>query len=166
MAARGIIAGVIVLIVIAALVVAAMFGLGSLQQSSPASNAGPNITINATTGMLPAAATPSSTPAAAPVTPAPSGQQLAVAQGQTFTIRLSANPSTGYHWEPTFDPGALSLRSQMFVSNTTSGQLVGVGGTDLFTLQALRTGTTSVTFDYISPGGQTTQSTSYTVTVR
>ncbi|MGA9080000.1 MAG: hypothetical protein WB581_07195, partial [Halobacteriota archaeon] len=26
-----------------------------------------------------------------------------VMQGQNFTMQLQSNPSTGYHWEPTYD---------------------------------------------------------------
>ncbi|MGZ4906587.1 MAG: protease inhibitor I42 family protein [Halobacteriota archaeon] len=164
MVTSNVIVGIVALIIIVVLVIAAVFGFGLLRQPSmPAQNATANVTKTSTAT---ATAKPSGTPSAAPPTPTPSGQQIAVIQGQTFTIALSANPSTGYQWTPTFDAGALSLKSQTFVSNATSTRLVGVGGTDLFTFQALRAGTTSVTFDYVSPGGQTTQSVNHTVIVR
>lgn len=162
MVTNNVIIGIVALITIAVLIIVAVFGFGLLRQPPmPAPNATANVTKTST-----ATAKPSGIPSAAPPTPTPSGQQIAVAQGQTFTIALSANPSTGYHWTPTFDAGALSLESQTFVSNATPTRLVGVGGTDLFTFQALRAGTTSITFDYVSPGGQTTQSVNYTVLVR
>lgn len=166
MVARSVLASIVALMIVV-LIIAAVLGFGLLQPSSPTSNAISNATANTTkTSTATATATPSSTPTTAPPTPTPSGQQITVTQGQTFTIRLPANPSTGYQWKPTFDTNALSLRDQTFVSNATNTRLVGVGGTDLFTFQTLRAGTTSITFDYISPGGQTTQSTSYTVIVR
>ena len=162
MVTSNVVVGIVALIIIVVLIIAAVFGLGLLRQPSmPAPNATANVTKTST-----ATPKPSGIPSAAPPTPTPSGQQMAVAQGQTFTIQLSANPSTGYHWTPTFDTGALSLKSQTFVSNATPTRLVGVGGTELFTFQALRAGTTSITFDYVSPGGQTTQSVDYTVIVR
>lgn len=167
MVARSVIAGVAAVIIIVVLIIAVVLGFRLLQQpSSPASNVTSTSTVNATTSTATATAKPSSSPTTAPPTPTPLEQQIIVTQGQTFTIRLSANPSTGHQWESTFDAGALSLRSHTFVSNATSAPLVGVGGTDLFTFQALRAGTTSITFDYVGPGGQTTQSTSYTVIVR
>lgn len=161
MIARSVVAAVVAFVVVVVLVVAAVLGFGLLQQSlSPASNVTSNASVNAMTNTTTTTATPSRTP-----TPTPSGQQIAVTQGQTFTISLSANPSTGYQWRASFDTGTLSLQNETFVSNPTSTLLVGVGGTDLFTFQALRVGTTSVTFDYVSPGGQTTQSASYSVII-
>ncbi len=161
MVARNVVAGIIGVIIVIIVVVAAVLGFWLLQQpSAPLSNE----TSNATASTGTATVTPSA-PTALP-TPTPSGQQIIVTQDQTFTISLSANPSTGYEWKPTFNTSALSLRDQTFIRNPTSTLLVGVGGTDLFTFQALRVGTTSVTFDYVSPEGQTTQSTSYSVVIR
>jgi len=162
MVTSNVIVGIVALIIIVVLIIAAVFGFGLLRQPSTPP---PNVTTNVTKTST-ATAKPSGVPSAAPPTPTPSGQQIPVALGQTFTIPLSANPSTGYQWAPTFDAGALSLKSQTFVSNATTTRLVRVGGTDYFTFQALRAGTTSVTFDYVSPGGQTTQSVNYTVIVR
>jgi predicted secreted protein len=105
------------------------------------------------------------TPTATPI-PTPSGQQIVVGQGQQFPIALLANPSTGYHWQPTFDTGALALQGQTFASNATGTPLPGAGGTQVFTFQALRVGTTSITFDYVNSTGAVTDSTSYTVVVR
>ncbi len=162
MIARNVLAGIIGLIIVITVIAAAVLGFWLLQQpSAPPSNE----TSTVTAGTRTATVTPSTVPATLP-TLTPSGQQIVVTQGQTFTISLSANPSTGYEWKPTFDTATLSLRDHTFIRNPTSTLLVGVGGTDLFTFQALRVGATSVTFDYVSPEGQTTQSTSYSVVIR
>lgn len=101
---------------------------------------------------------------------APSGKQIVVVQGQQFSIELHSNPTTGYHWRPTFDAGALALKSQTFVSDfpiTQQASHIGAGGTNVFRFQALRAGTTTITFDYIRSFERAAlDETSYTVIVR
>jgi predicted secreted protein len=155
---------IIALIIIIIIVVAAALGLGLLNTPTSSSNASSNASTNVTeTTTTQPSVTPA--PTATPI-PTPSGQQIVVEQGQQFPIALFANPSTGFHWQPTFDTGALALQSQTFASNATSTPLPGAGGTEVFVFQALRAGTTSITFEYISPTGTVTQSTSYTIVVR
>lgn len=102
--------------------------------------------------------------------PAPSGKQIVVAQGQQFSIELHSNPTTGYHWRPTFDAGALALKSQTFASDfpiTQQASHIGAGGTDVFRFEALRAGTTTITFDYVRSFERgALDETSYTVIVR
>ncbi len=155
---------IIALIIIIVIVIAAVVGLGLLNTFTPSSNAPSIASINAT-GTTTTSVQPSVTPTATPI-PTPSGQQIVVGQGEQFPIALLANASTGSHWQPTFDTGALALQSQTFANTTTSTPLPGAGGAEVFTFQALRAGTTSITFDYVSSTGAVTQSTSYTVVVR
>jgi len=98
---------------------------------------------------------PTPTPTATPI-PTSSGQQIVVLQGQQFPIALLANVSAGYHWQSTFDTRALALQ-------ISTG---GAEGVEDFTFTALRVGTTSITFDYVSSTGAVTQSISYAVVVR
>ena len=161
---RSWVAAIIALIIVIVIVIAVVFGLGLLNTSTPASNAPSNASTNAT-GVTTTQLSVTPTPTATPI-PTPSGQQIVVEQGQQFPIALLANVSTGYHWQPTFDTGALALQSQTFASTATSTPLPGAGGAEVFTFQALRVGTTSITFDYVSSSGAVTQSTSYTVVVR
>jgi len=97
----------------------------------------------------------------------PQGNAALAVQGQNFTIRLQANPSTGYDWQPTFDNSSLTLVSRAFASNvsTSSATAVGAGGTDLFLFQAPKLGTTVITFNNINSANQTTSSTTYTVVI-
>jgi inhibitor of cysteine peptidase len=93
------------------------------------------------------------------------GEPKTEAQGQNFTITLRANPSTGYHWEPRFDRTALSLIGSVFISDPNPYNLVGVPGSQIFTFQGLAKGTTTITFDNVSPSQVVTEQATYTVTV-
>ena len=119
--------------------------------------------------------TPSATP-----TPSltPSGTQFVLVQGQQFSIALRSNPTTPYHWELTFDTGVIALKNQTYVSDPQpSTPVPGRGGTEVFTFQALRVGTTNIAFHHIQSWGSSAvittsaakttsaEDSSYTVTV-
>jgi predicted secreted protein len=94
---------------------------------------------------------PTAEPTASP-TPTPSGKQIVVVRGQQFSIAVHSNPTTGYEWQPTFDVGAVELKSHTFISDfpiTQQANHIGAGGIDVFTFEALRGGATSVKFDYV-----------------
>jgi inhibitor of cysteine peptidase len=86
---------------------------------------------------------------------------LSVAQGQNFTIQLQSNPSTGYQWKPTYNNASITLVNQTYVASSSS--LLGAPGADVFTFQAPQTGTSVITFNYVSPANQTTNSVNYTI---
>ncbi|MGA3360068.1 MAG: protease inhibitor I42 family protein [Halobacteriota archaeon] len=86
---------------------------------------------------------------------------LTVVQGQNFTIQLQSNPSTGYQWEPTYNNASITLVNQTYVASNISA--LGAPGTDLFTFLATQTGTSVITFNYVSPANQTTNSVNYTI---
>ncbi len=93
------------------------------------------------------------------------GAAITVVQGQNFTIQLQSNPSTGYHWEPTYDNATITLINRAFASSvSTESAIVGAGGTDLFTFQGTKQGTSIITFKNISPSNATANSVNYTVT--
>jgi len=92
-------------------------------------------------------------------------EPITAVQGQNFTITLRSNPSTGYHWEPQFDSTALSLTDSVFVSDPNPHNLVGVPGSQVFTFQGLAKGTTTITFNNISPAQSVTEQVIYVVTV-
>jgi predicted secreted protein len=93
------------------------------------------------------------------------GESITATQGRSFTITLRTNPSTGYHWEPQFDRTALSLVDSVFSSDPNPHNLVGVPGSQVFTFQGLAKGTTTVTFNNVSPSEIVTDQVTYTVTV-
>jgi inhibitor of cysteine peptidase len=92
-------------------------------------------------------------------------QPMTSAQGQNFTITLRSNPSTGYHWEPQFDSTALTLTNSVFVSDPNPNKLVGVPGSQVFTFQGLAKGTTTITFNNVSPAQIITEQAVFVVTV-
>jgi inhibitor of cysteine peptidase len=93
------------------------------------------------------------------------GEPITAVQGQNFTITLRSNPSTGYHWEPHHDSAALSLTGSVFLSDPNPNNLVGVPGSQVFTFQGLANGTTTITFDNVSPSQAITEQTVYVVTI-
>ncbi|MGZ4863977.1 MAG: protease inhibitor I42 family protein [Halobacteriota archaeon] len=93
------------------------------------------------------------------------GERLTAAQGQNFTITLRSNPSTGYQWEPQFDSTALTLVDNVFSSDPNPNKLVGVPGSQVFTFHTLTNGTTTITFNYVSPSQIVTERAVYAVTV-
>ena len=95
------------------------------------------------------------------------GNAALTSQGQNFTIQLQSNPSTGYHWEPTYDNSTITFVNRAFASNvsTASATIVGASGTDLFTFKGTKQGTSIITFNNISPSNETANSVSYTVVI-
>jgi len=82
-------------------------------------------------------------------TTATTGKQIAVAQGQQFSITLPQNQTTGSIWVPTYNASAISQKSGS-----------GSGATEVFTFQALKAGTTIIMFDARSLGNGTSNAAS------
>jgi predicted secreted protein len=91
------------------------------------------------------------------------GAGITVVQGQNFTIQLQSNPSTGYHWEPTYDNSSILFINRVFIAYSVS--MPGAPGADVFTFQGTKQGTSVITFNNISPSNQTASSVSYTVVI-
>ena len=66
--------------------------------------------------------------------------------GETFSVSLKGNPTTGYQWHTTIeDPSVVHLISETSVSDST---LIGAGSTYLWDFQGLAPGTSKITFKY------------------
>ncbi len=70
---------------------------------------------------------------------------ISVSKGEAFVIELVANPTTGYEWQPDFDPAALKLAGREFVR---SGSAMGAGGVERFRFESLAAGATRLSFTY------------------
>jgi inhibitor of cysteine peptidase len=70
--------------------------------------------------------------------------------GETFGIRLQANPSTGYSWNLSLTPG-LSLRGDEYLPSSSPGQRVGVGGVQSYTIVTTGRGEQHVRAEYRQP---------------
>ena len=74
-----------------------------------------------------------------------------VSVGDTFTISLESNPSTGYTWElsgPLDDAVVVSLGSDHQAGESTA---VGAAGHQLFTFKPVGKGSTTIGLQYVRP---------------
>jgi inhibitor of cysteine peptidase len=74
---------------------------------------------------------------------------ISVRSGESFTIRLEANPTTGYEWSATIgDEAVLSLEKSDYAADETASGMTGSGGVQSFTFKALKSGDTTVELVY------------------
>jgi inhibitor of cysteine peptidase len=77
------------------------------------------------------------------------GESITAGVGQRFAVELDGNPTTGYSWQLTADPGAqVRLLDEGFAP---SGGQIGSGGVQRFTFEAIATGSTTLAFGYVRP---------------
>lgn len=69
---------------------------------------------------------------------------------QTAELALPANPTTGYQWVVKQEPEIFEITSK-YKSHTKDPNLVGVGGTETFTLVPKQKGKTVINFYYQQP---------------
>jgi inhibitor of cysteine peptidase len=100
------------------------------------------------------------------LTAADSGSAIEVGNGQSIVIKLDANSTTGYGWQqvPGLDESVVKLVSESYEPTTASPGMVGVGGTDTWTYQAVGAGTTTIALAYQRPSDPTAAQ-SFTVNV-
>ena len=69
--------------------------------------------------------------------------------GETFTIELEENPTTGYQWTiAVSDESVVALDKDEYVPNDKSGEVAGSGGTRVLTFKALKAGTATISMVY------------------
>ena len=68
--------------------------------------------------------------------------------GETFAIALAGNPTTGYTWQSTVDPGYLELVGEAF---EPVDEGVGSGGQEVFRFRALASGESEIRCEYRRP---------------
>ena len=85
-----------------------------------------------------------------------SGVPIQAVMGETFSIQLPANPTTGYRWqyvpdpEPLFEPAG-KPEYHLVDDNPTT---VGSGGTEIWTFRPLGTGQQVLRMEYRRPWEQ------------
>jgi len=98
-------------------------------------------------------------------------RQVAVAAGGTLTVTLCSNQTTGFMWSETAqisDQSVLQQTDHRFVSPEAEG-VVGAAGNEVWTFNALKKGTSTVSVEYSRPweGGEKGEWTfNLTVTVK
>jgi inhibitor of cysteine peptidase len=76
-------------------------------------------------------------------TDADNGRTVTAAVGDSITLRLSENPSTGYAWKATYSAGLKPLDDE-FVSPSASPDVVGAPGVRVFTVEVAANGSQSI----------------------
>ena len=85
-------------------------------------------------------------------------REVSVKTGDTFTVTLCSNPSTGFLWGETAqisDPAVLQQLSHEFISPEET-EAMGVPGKDVWTFKALKKGSGTISLEYSRPweGGE------------
>ncbi len=75
-----------------------------------------------------------------------------MAQSGTLTVRLGANPTTGYNWEDAeiTHPDVIKQISRNY-EGPTDTSLVGSGGTEVWVFNSINTGTATIIMSYGQP---------------
>ncbi len=92
-------------------------------------------------------------PVAAEVPEADAGDAVRKKTGETFTVALDSNPTTGYRWTLDGKEDATVVRkvSDEYVGQAHPPGMVGVGGTERWKFQAEKKGKTALHFIYRRP---------------
>ena len=79
------------------------------------------------------------------------GEIVTLSLGETLQIRLDSNPTTGYQWRRHVADAAVlrQVGEVMFVK--PDDPMLGAGGTEVFTFQAIAPGRTMVKLVYLRP---------------
>jgi inhibitor of cysteine peptidase len=81
-----------------------------------------------------------------------SSGSLKLKVGDTFVIKLESNPTTGYSWSlAESDSKVVKQVSSVYEPEKTAPNIVGSGGTEVWTFKAFAKGETKLTFNYARP---------------
>ena len=74
-----------------------------------------------------------------------------IATGDSFTVQLPINPSTGYTWVPNVPMGYVQV-SDNILQSQDQGNIVGQGSAEQWVFSADTPGTGTINFDLMPPG--------------
>lgn len=71
--------------------------------------------------------------------------------GQSFTLKLDSNPTTGYRWQlnGSLDEKVIKLLDSRY--EVREGHLIGGGGEEIWTFRVVGQGTANISLKYIRP---------------
>ena len=79
-------------------------------------------------------------------------RDITLAVGDTLTVTLASNPSTGFRWTAETQIGDASVVQQTsHVSVGPTSPMVGAPGAETWTFRALNAGTTTISTEYSQP---------------
>lgn len=81
----------------------------------------------------------------------PPGSALDVRAGETFTLVLDSNPTTGYHWELLEEPDGRVVRLVEREYRADQPVAIGSGGMDVWSFEAVAPGTDTLSLGYFPP---------------
>lgn len=84
--------------------------------------------------------------------------KVSVQTGDSFTIELAVNPSTGYHWQVDLPMGYVQV-SDDILQPEDAGNVVGQGTTERWVFSADTPGTGTIDFKLLPPGSDTPEKT-------
>jgi inhibitor of cysteine peptidase len=86
------------------------------------------------------------------LTMADNGKSISLSSGDTFTVTLDSNPTTGYSWSVTDDAGGI-VQQQGTSAYTAASKtpIAGGGGTETLTFKAVNSGAGTLTLGYARP---------------
>lgn len=99
------------------------------------------------------------------VTEADEGSTVNLAAGAKLQVLLKSNPTTGYHWVASADQGCLQQAGDaVYTPDPNPEGMVGTGGKDTFTFNAVSPCQASLLMNYLSPANQPSETT-FSITV-
>lgn len=128
----------------AALAVAALAAVGCSSDDSSSDEAD-----RSSTSTTEAAAATSTTAPEGDVITEPGPVELAV--GQSVTLELQANPTTGYQWELSAEPDAAVVRVVSDTYVAPDSDAMGAGGTQRLVVEGVAAGSTTLELRYVRP---------------
>jgi inhibitor of cysteine peptidase len=102
------------------------------------------------------------------LTDADNGKQIIVQSGDTLTLTLVSNPTTGYSWQVLEIDNAVLVQDgdPEYRQSPGAEGLVGAGGTETFRFKAIGSGETSLELGYMRPWESVPPIETFTVTVQ
>lgn len=95
-------------------------------------------------------------------------QPITVKAGETFSVVLESNPTTGYHWDVFGELSGAQFIGVEYLSTSKPG-LVGGGGVDVWTFKAVSVGQSQITLGYYPPSNdpvEPQQTVTFTVSIK
>jgi inhibitor of cysteine peptidase len=89
-------------------------------------------------------------------------RDISAGVGETITVTLFSNATTGYKWEANAkisDPQVLQQVDQKYVAPGNTDGKVGVGGSEVWSFKALKAGTSTISTEYGQPWEKGTKGT-------
>jgi len=89
-------------------------------------------------------------------------RDISVANGETVTVTLFSNATTGYKWEENTkisDPLVVQQLDHKYVAPGNTDGKVGAGGLEVWSFKALKAGTSTISTEYGQPWEKGTKGT-------